>query len=117
MLKKYLLICIATLTAISACSSKRVQPILEQKSEFTKIISGKIIDIHMLGTTNDSVFVCHFDPQFVVSIQTDEGIDKIAIHSPAQLLLGEESVGKYYRFYLSKSDNQFMLNKIEEIKP
>jgi hypothetical protein len=71
----------------------------------------------MLGEIAETVIVCHFDPQFVISIKTEDGIKNIAIHSPAKLLIGTESIGRYYRFFLSKANNHFMIDKLEEYKP
>jgi hypothetical protein len=53
----------------------------------------------------------------VVALQTENGVKKLAIHSPAKTFMGVDPVGKSYRFYLSKSDKHFLLEKVEEIRP
>jgi hypothetical protein len=71
----------------------------------------------MLGEIEEAVTVCHFDPQYVVAVQTESGVKKLAIHSPAKTFMGADPVGKSYRFHLSKYDNHYLLVNVEETKP
>ena len=85
--------------------------------EDTMIITGRVHDVHILGKKKETVTVCHFDPRFVVTVETSTGIRNLAIHSPTRTFMGVEPVGKDYRFELSKSGDTFRLRKAEKVVP
>ncbi len=88
-----------------------------EKGALDKIIAGRVLDVHMLGKIEEEVTICHVDPRYVVVVQTEDGLARFAIHSPAKTFSGEAPVGKSYRFYLSRSGNGFMLERVETIIP
>jgi hypothetical protein len=117
MKRTFLIISIAAAMMSSACDSTRVKPISERQIKTDQVIAGRVLDVHMLSEIEEAVTVCHFDPQYVVAVQTESGLKKLAIHSPAKTFMGADPVGKSYRFHLSKSDKHFLLEKVEEIRP
>jgi len=84
--------------------------------ETCRVIEGRVLDVHVIGTIGETVTVCHFDPRYVVSVQTAEGVRKLAIHSPARTFEGANPVGRDFRFHLAKSGDHFLLEKAQEMK-
>jgi hypothetical protein len=116
MRRTFLLVSIAAAMMSSACDSTRVKPISKQQIKTYEVIAGRVLDVRMLGEVEEKVTVCHFNPQFVVAVQTESGVKKLAIHSPAKTFMGEDPVGKSYRFHLSKYDNHYRLEGVIEDK-
>jgi hypothetical protein len=81
------------------------------------LIVGKVVDVHMLGTKDEQVTICHFDARFVVCLETDEGKRNLAIHSPEKTFAGTDPIGSTYRFYLKKTNVGFLLVKAEKVLP
>jgi hypothetical protein len=92
-----LLISIAAAILASACVSRRIKPVSERQIKTDQIIAGRVLDVHMIGEMEETVMVCDFDPQYAVAVQTETGVKKLAIHSPAKAFMAADPVGKSYR--------------------
>jgi hypothetical protein len=100
----------------SGVDSQRANLASQPEAKTVQIV-GRVLEVHMLGEKEETVTVCHFDPRYVVTVETESGAKKLGIHSPAQTFMGENPVGRSYRFYLSKTNNQFYLEKVEVMGP
>jgi len=97
--------------------STQVNALSNQNIKTDRIVAGRVLDIHMLGSIEETVTVCHFDPRYVVVVQTETGVKRLAIHSPALTFMEANPVGKRYRFHLSKRDRHFLLGEVVRIEP
>jgi len=98
------------------CGSHYTEAASKEVAKKAQVV-GRVVDVHMLGEREEVVTICHVDPRFVVTVETDDGERKLGIHSPARTFMGSDPVGKSYTFYLSQSGNRFLLEKAQEIVP
>ena len=107
------LLLVLSILATIGCSQQQTEASLRRSTNET-IVVGKVIDIHLLGSKQEQVTICHFDPRYVIALQTDNGQTNLAIHSPTQAFTGSNPIGKVYSFCLKRNGNLFLLLKATE---
>lgn len=118
--KKEMIKIIKKITIISSpilLSFLFLQPSCFSATEHIKIIEGKILDVHILGQQEEKVLICHFDPRYVVVLKTVNGIQRLAIHSPARTFFDDKPIGNSYKFIIEKDEKIFKIKSINKINP
>lgn len=94
---------------LGACASS-----LDRTSEAVAFV-GTVIDIHHLGSEQETVSRCGPDPGFVVVIRSADQERRLAIHSPALTFGSPEPLGRRYEFLLRWQENRCLLEVVREV--
>jgi len=99
------------LACVSSSGCNSGEPETLEAGQDEVVFTGTVEEVEILGRREATVYLAHFDPQFllVVNVDTVEGDTSspivageninLAIHSPARLFLGlDDPKGRRFRF-------------------